>query len=585
MRKYSIGILTVFLLLCPGKIVLAGWQDKFIYYEDKIREKGDTFLSGIGSYFKPALFWEKDVAAWDPVGTHLFSPIEEKIPGLDLRGLIKSYTAWPLHGNVDEGTNLARDPDLLKRGIRKDSLDTNLSRAEFLTEFQIDYEMTSDVKFTTIFNFLYDAAYDWDAEYKKAFKGNRRLFELQHYRTVQRWLRELYVDLLFKTVELRIGKQQVIWGKVDGRKVMDIINPEDGRTAFVGSEEWEWTRFPLWMVNINYFWKDYDFQYLFIPDYEETLGAARNFTFNPFASSRDGGIRPTLKFPSPSPTVRSITWRLKNKRPGDGLDDSEHAFKFGFTKGGWEAAFVYFYTWRDTPVIFRRALITVPQKGARPTPADPITSLTILEPVNKIRLHQFGTSAAKSWEWLDRQWVTRLEVLYTMDDYVQINDFRPPNFRRVGNPLIGGTPRTPGLENIFFDPDNQVKKNWVRWSFQLATYLFKDYSLSFTWVQDQMTTGWNSRLMTLPIRKRLDRMENSWSFVLVKPFYTDRMTINSLLILDDDGGGRWLPTYNWNISNYLTFTFRGQAHWGNPNDILGQQQSRDWMEVGLQYTF
>lgn len=38
-------------------------------------------------------------------------------------------------------------------------------------------------------------------------------------------MRELYLDLYFKNFDLRIGKQQIVWGKADGVFITDIVSP------------------------------------------------------------------------------------------------------------------------------------------------------------------------------------------------------------------------------------------------------------------------------------------------------------------------------------------------------------------------
>jgi hypothetical protein len=40
-------------------------------------------------------------------------------------------------------------------------------------------------------------------------------------------LREAYVDLYFDNMDLRIGKQQIIWGKADGVFITDLVSPKD----------------------------------------------------------------------------------------------------------------------------------------------------------------------------------------------------------------------------------------------------------------------------------------------------------------------------------------------------------------------
>ena len=59
---------------------------------------------------------------------------------------------------------------------------------------------------------------------KIAFKANPMLY---HYNTdsLDLRLRELYLDLYFKNFDLRIGKQQVVWGKADGVFITDIVSP------------------------------------------------------------------------------------------------------------------------------------------------------------------------------------------------------------------------------------------------------------------------------------------------------------------------------------------------------------------------
>ena len=59
---------------------------------------------------------------------------------------------------------------------------------------------------------------------KIAFKANPMLY---HYNSdsLNLRLRELYLDLYFNNFDLRIGKQQVVWGKADGVFITDIVSP------------------------------------------------------------------------------------------------------------------------------------------------------------------------------------------------------------------------------------------------------------------------------------------------------------------------------------------------------------------------
>lgn len=59
---------------------------------------------------------------------------------------------------------------------------------------------------------------------KVAFKANPMLY-LYNSDSLQLNLREVYMDLYFKNFDLRIGKQQVVWGKADGVFITDIVSP------------------------------------------------------------------------------------------------------------------------------------------------------------------------------------------------------------------------------------------------------------------------------------------------------------------------------------------------------------------------
>ncbi len=61
------------------------------------------------------------------------------------------------------------------------------------------------------------------------------------------YLRELYVDTGAGDWDLRIGKQQVVWGTADGIKLLDIINPTDFRE--LNQNAMEDARIPVWMIN------------------------------------------------------------------------------------------------------------------------------------------------------------------------------------------------------------------------------------------------------------------------------------------------------------------------------------------------
>jgi len=65
--------------------------------------------------------------------------------------------------------------------------------------------------------------------------------------TQRDWLRELYVDKTVGDWDLRLGKQQVVWGTADGIKLLDMINPTDW-SEFNQNAPAD-ARIPVWMIN------------------------------------------------------------------------------------------------------------------------------------------------------------------------------------------------------------------------------------------------------------------------------------------------------------------------------------------------
>ena len=59
---------------------------------------------------------------------------------------------------------------------------------------------------------------------KVALKANPMIY-LYGTDSIDFQMREIYLDLYFNSIDLRIGKQQVVWGKADGVFITDIVSP------------------------------------------------------------------------------------------------------------------------------------------------------------------------------------------------------------------------------------------------------------------------------------------------------------------------------------------------------------------------
>jgi hypothetical protein len=158
-------------------------------------------------------------------------------------------------------------------------------------------------------------------------------------------LRELYVDADVGRSYLRLGKQQIVWGRADGLKVLDLVNPQDYREFIL--DTFEDSRIPLWSVKWEVPLGDtWVAQWLFIPD--------PTFHQVPPADGRFAFSSPEL-VPRPPP---GVDVQIEPARvPDDPLRDADAGVQLSAYLGGWDLTLNYLYHYLDAPV---RSVVTGP---------------------------------------------------------------------------------------------------------------------------------------------------------------------------------------------------------------------------------
>lgn len=145
-------------------------------------------------------------------------------------------------------------------------------------------------------------------------------------------IRELYADMYMGDLDVRLGKQFVVWGVLEGVRITDEINPMDFRELIL--PDLLDYRIPLWMAKFDYYRSHASYEMLWIPD---------------------------IRFHKPAPS--GSEWELLQEVPGTrypqsfNYGNSEFAYKVSTNLWDTELTFSYFYTWDDYPVIFRHVLL------------------------------------------------------------------------------------------------------------------------------------------------------------------------------------------------------------------------------------
>ncbi len=141
-------------------------------------------------------------------------------------------------------------------------------------------------------------------------------------------IREYFVDYHFANADLRVGKQIVRWGVVEGARVTDEINPLDFKEFIL--REVQDRYIPLNMVRLDYYLTNSNFQFLWIPEIKTHKPAPVGTEFEQFQ------FLPQLQIPK------------------DGIANAEYAVKYNFPYKDAEWAVSLFDTWDDFPAAFRR---------------------------------------------------------------------------------------------------------------------------------------------------------------------------------------------------------------------------------------
>ena len=202
-------------------------------------------------------------------------------------------------------------------------------------------------------------------------------------------LRELYAEVYLANGYLKLGKQQVVWGKADGLKVLDRVNPQSFREFILA--DFETSRIPLWTVNWEFdVSDDWNGQLLFIPD--------QTYHDIPTVGSVFAPTSPELlpNIPADRPlidVVRSV--------PDRTLADADAGLQLSTRKNGWDLTLNYLYHYADAAVT--RAINL--DAGIR------------LE-TSYERTHTFGGSASNAFGDV----TVRAELGYATDRYIQSMD-------------------------------------------------------------------------------------------------------------------------------------------------------------------
>ncbi|MFT4564458.1 MAG: hypothetical protein ACI9BW_004221 [Gammaproteobacteria bacterium] len=348
---------------------------------------GGSWLSNAKAKF------DGTMATFDPIGKHVRQPIERAVPNLQVRGFLRQTSDFLVdrHGTV---------------GFQQQ--DYRFLQLQNLAELEASYHIGTGLDVKGIAHMMYDGAYDWQDSTGLFADANDRTAEIYH--TGERVLRELYVSYRRPTFDLKLGKQQVAWGKMDGQFI-DIVNGMDRRESVqLESEDYEFRRLPTWMANSTFHFGNSTVQLLYIFDFEE-----------------DRQALPGSAWYSPNLPTTTNNVVLQTKRPStENFSDHEYGIRVDRAAGALTYGFIYMYAWDKNPV--DQVLGTQVVNGER---------VLRLQGEHE-RLHHVGATADYATTFQNVPWVGSLPTVFRVEA-LYTNGVRFADFEKQAQALAGST--------------------------------------------------------------------------------------------------------------------------------------------------
>jgi hypothetical protein len=483
--------------------------------------------------------FERSLATFDPLGRVVLKPIEKRVPALVLNG---SYYFW-------SDILVTKDQDV---GFR--NKDFRALQFQNLLELELRYRFLESFEFTSVTHVLYDGVYD--IQDSTGLFADQYDDDFRYYNDFDRIARELYVSYRRPTLDVVIGKQQIVWGKMDGRFI-DVINGIDARESVqLEASDYEIRRLPAWMANVTYFFGGSSVNFLWIPDFQADQRADYGSPwFSSLVGPYDQDAKENPALLDGSETARGNTLLSVQEPDWKDIGDHEFAVRLDVPTGALTWGLIYYYAWDRVPNNFK---VGTDRFGP------------IYEPRHS-RLHHFGLTADYS---------STLPSL----------------------PLIGSSPLVLRVEALLThgvvlrdanSSSGLAERDTLRAAVALELALPKNTTLvfqpsffiTFDW-DDSLGSGFGSAV------------EDEWALIPVlsisRPVRAtnDRLTLSVTLLPYISGPQRGLQgvktrlTASYQFSQFITgkLTYTDYSG-GDDTDLYGQYEK--WKNIGveLQYEF
>jgi hypothetical protein len=229
--------------------------------------------------------------------------------------------------------------------------DSHWSKARWRTELGRSGRFGQGIKWKAVGRVDYDFAYGWEDDfYNSAVRDDKR--------AEFAW-REVYLDIPLGDVELRLGRQHIVWGEMVGLFFADVVSARDMREFY--NPEFDQLRIPQWAARAEYFKGNFHAELIWVP--YVTVDNIGHFGGEYYPSLPDIGLPATYN---------------PQERPDRKLSNSNYGLRVGMLAGGWDVSAFYYRSLDVNPTFARRL-------------AGPTVTYTPFHDW----IHQYGTTLSK----------------------------------------------------------------------------------------------------------------------------------------------------------------------------------------------
>ncbi len=142
-------------------------------------------------------------------------------------------------------------------------------------------------------------------------------------------LREIYMDIYFESFDIRLGKQQIIWGKSDGVFITDQVSPKDF-TNFI-LRDFDEIRIGVNSIKVDYYFGSNTLELVWIPVFTPNIIPPQDSIWNPTGFDFE---------------------QVNFEEIPKSLDNSESFLRFSHLGQNLDYELVSGYFWNDEPVLW-----------------------------------------------------------------------------------------------------------------------------------------------------------------------------------------------------------------------------------------